>query len=75
MAHVLERVPVGRITEQAKQVKFHLTLLAVVAGVLYGIGWLVAKAFTVVWFVIAWCGVAVKIGWVDARKGGRNGAS
>lgn len=67
MANVLDQVPVGRITEEARRVRFGHTVLAVVAGVLYGLGWLAAKAFGVLWLTVAWAGVAVKIGWVDAR--------
>ena len=75
MAHVLERVPVSRITEDAKQVRFGRTLLALIAGLLYGLGWLTAKAFGLVWFAMAWAGTAVKIGWVDARGRGDRGDS
>jgi hypothetical protein len=75
MAHVLDRVPVSRITEDAKQVRFGRTLLALIAGLLYGLGWLTAKAFGLVWFALAWAGTAVKIGWVDARGRGDRGDS
>lgn len=69
MAHLLEQVPVGRITDEAKQVRFWHTILTVIAGLLYGLGWLVAKAFAGLWFVLAWTGTAVKVGWTDARAG------
>ncbi|MFI6681890.1 hypothetical protein [Kribbella sp. NPDC050470] len=75
MAHVLDQVPVGRITKEAREVRFSRTVLAVIAGVLYGIGWLTAKLFGLVWFAVAWAGTAVKIGWTDARGGGGRGAS
>lgn len=75
MAHVLDRVPVSRITDEAKQVRFGYTVLAVIAGLLYGLGWLTAKAFGLVWLAVAWAGTAVKIGWVDARGRGDRGAS
>lgn len=67
MTAVLERVPVDRITAEAKDVEFWRTVLTVIAGVLYGLGWLVGKTFTVAWRVLAWVGVAVKVGWQDAR--------
>lgn len=70
MAHLLEQVPVGRITEEAKQVRFGYTVLTILAGLLYALGWIVAKAFTGVWFVLAWVGTAVKVGWKDARTNG-----
>ena len=68
MAHVLDRVPVSRITDEAKQVRFGRTLLSVIGGLLYALGWITAKAFGVVWLAVVWAGVAVKIGWVDARN-------
>jgi hypothetical protein len=74
MSDVLDRVPVDRITVEARQVRFGVTLLRIVAGVLYGIGWLTAKAFGAVWLAVAWACVAVKLGWTDAR-GGRNRGS
>ena len=65
---VLERVPVDRITVQARQVRPGRTLLLALAGILYGIGWLTAKAFGILWFAVAWTGTAVKVGWSDARS-------
>lgn len=64
---VLDRVPVDRITDQARQVHPVRTLLTVLAGVLYGLGWVVAKTFMVVWFAAAWCAVAVKVGFQAGR--------
>jgi len=70
MTQLLDHVPVGRITDEARNVRFWVTVLTVVAGLLYGLGWLVAKAFTGLWFVLAWIGTAVKVGWKDARGNG-----
>lgn len=70
MAHLLEQVPVGRITEEAKQVRFGYTVLTIIAGLLYALGWVVAKTFTGIWFILAWVGTAVKVGWKDARTNG-----
>lgn len=64
---VLDRVPVGDITAEARAMSFVRTLLTFIGAVLYCAGWLVAKAFTGSWFVIAWCAAAVKVGWDDAR--------
>jgi len=75
MSDVLDRVPVDRITVEARQIHFGTTLLSVIGGILYGLGWLLAKTFNVVWFAIAWAGVAVKLGWTDARAGGRTRGS
>lgn len=65
----VERVPVERITEQAKQVRFWRSVLRLLAGVLFGIGWLTAKAFAVVWLAGVWSATAVRIGWQEARRG------
>lgn len=67
MAHVLDRIPVDRITDEAREVRFGYTVLTVLAGILFGLGWLVAKGFGALWFVLAWCGTAVKVGWKSAR--------
>jgi hypothetical protein len=63
VTQVLERVPVDRITAEAKDIRFWHTIATVVAGFFWLIGWLVSK----VWLGIAWCAVAVKVGWQDAR--------
>lgn len=63
MATVLDRVPVDRITTQARDVRFGHTVLTVIAAVFFSLGWMVAK----VWLAIVWCAVAVKVGWQEAR--------
>jgi hypothetical protein len=68
MTAVLDRVPLDRITAEAKDVHFGRTVLTAVAGILYGIGWVAARAVILLWRAIAWAGVAVKVGWMDARK-------
>lgn len=65
---VLERVPLDRITVEAKAVHPGRTILLALAGLLYALGWLTAKAVGLLWFAVAWTGTAVKVGWVDARK-------
>ena len=67
MTAVLDRVPLESITEQARQVRFRRTVLTVIAGVLFGAGWLVAKAFGVLWLAAAWSAVAVREGWREGR--------
>jgi uncharacterized membrane protein YedE/YeeE len=64
---VLDRVPTERITAQARTLTAARVLLTVIAGVLFGVGWLVAKACAGLWFVLAWCVAAVQVGWHDAR--------
>lgn len=63
----LHRVPVGRITAEARKIEFWRLVLTVLAGLLFGIGWLVAKGFGVLWLAITWSATAVKVGWRDAR--------
>lgn len=64
MTTVLDRVPVDRITTQAKQVRFGHTILTIIAAVFFSLGWVAAKA----WLAIVWCVVAVKVGWREARS-------
>lgn len=66
----LNRVPVERITAEARQVQFARTLLTVIAGVLYGIGWLAGKVLGTLWLAMVWSVTAVKVGWVEARESG-----
>jgi uncharacterized membrane protein YedE/YeeE len=70
----LERIPTERITAQAREVHFWRTVLTLIAGLLFGTGWLLAKAFTVaakafavVWFALTWCAIAGREGWRSAR--------
>ncbi|MFW6033982.1 MAG: hypothetical protein ACOC9R_02500 [bacterium] len=68
MSTLLERVPVERITAEARELHPGRTLLTLIAGLLYLIGWLVGKIFTVVWVAVTWSFAAVKVGFVEARK-------
>jgi hypothetical protein len=62
-----ERYHVDEITKQAKQVKPGHVVLALIASVLFSAGWLIAKAFTLLFFCGAWSAVAVRTGWREAR--------
>jgi hypothetical protein len=64
---VLDRIDLDAISEQARQVRFWRTVLTVIAGVLFGAGWLVAKLFGVLWLAAAWSAVAVREGWREGR--------
>ena len=64
---LLDRVPVGRINEQARQVHFRRTVATILAGVLWMVGWLAGKTLGLVWLALAWVATAVRIGWTDAR--------
>lgn len=68
----------ARVSAEARQVQACKVLLAVLAGVLYGVGWLAGwvitlliVAFTWLGRGLAWIGVAVKLGFTDARAGRR----
>jgi hypothetical protein len=65
---VLEHVPVEQINRQAREIHFWRTMLTLCAGLLFGLGWLVAKAFAVAWLAMAWTATAVKVGWQEGRK-------
>ncbi|MFJ9114473.1 hypothetical protein ACIRJO_02875 [Streptomyces sp. NPDC102394] len=69
MAVLTERLPVDRITEQARQVKFWRSVLTALAGLLFGLGWLAAKTFALLWLAGVWSVTAVKLGWQEARRG------
>ena len=48
-----------------------ITALIALAAVLYALGWVIAKAFGVVWLAVTWCAAAVQIGWEEARTPAR----
>ena len=60
---VLDRVPVDAISEQAHEVKPGRTVLTAIAGVLFGLGWVTARIFSVLWLAFTWSWVAVREGW------------
>jgi hypothetical protein len=68
----------ARVSAEAREVQIGTTLLAVLAGVLYGVGWLAGWVVTLLGVVfsalgrgLVWVGVAVKLGFTDARAGRR----
>ncbi|MGH8952686.1 MAG: hypothetical protein ACRDX9_14855 [Acidimicrobiia bacterium] len=63
MATVLERVPVDRINAEARDVQVGRSLLTLLAGFFYLLGWLAGKAVT----GLAWCFAAVRVGWREGR--------
>lgn len=58
------QLPLDEITAQAREVHFGRALLTVIAAVFFAIGWVVARSF----FCVAWCGTAVRLGWVAGRR-------
>ncbi len=75
MAKVLDRVPVDRITAEAREIHFGRTILTAIAAVLFAIGWTLGKIVSGVralWVIfVAWPYAAVKVGWKEARRRGR----
>ena len=67
---VAARVPVEAIGERARQARPGRAVLTVIAAVLFGLGGVTAKAAGGLWLALAWCVVAVKLGWEEGRKGG-----
>lgn len=70
---VLDRVPVDHITDQARQADPAKVVLTVIAGVLFGLGWITAKVFGTLWLALAWAAVAVKVGWEQGRSASETG--
>jgi len=68
MTTILDRVPVERITAQARQVHAGRTLLTLVAGFFFLLGWVAFRVVAVMWLAAAWCAVATREGWREARK-------
>lgn len=68
---VVEAVPVGRITEQARaasvQVHPGRVLLAVFAALFMALGWVAYQT----WFAVVWSCTAVKVGWQVAQESRR----
>jgi uncharacterized membrane protein YedE/YeeE len=61
-------VPLDRISQRAHAARPGRTVLAVIAGLLFGLGWLAFRACALAWLAVAWCGSAVIEGWQEARK-------
>lgn len=70
MTVALDRVPVDRITAEARQIRLGRLLLTLVAGLFWLIGWVAGKAA----LAVVWCAVAVKVGWQEARTARRGPA-
>jgi uncharacterized membrane protein YedE/YeeE len=68
LTSVTERVPLERISRRAHAARPGRTVLAVVALVLFGLGWVAFKACAVAWLALAWSGSAVIEGWQSARE-------
>lgn len=67
MSGLLARIPLEQITREAREIHFWRTVLTLLAGLLYGVGWVVGKALGVLWLAGAWVVAAVKVGYREAR--------
>jgi uncharacterized membrane protein len=63
---VADRVRVDDISAQAHQVHLGRVLATVFAAVFFAFGWTMGRVF----YCLAWCGVAVKVGWQAGRAHG-----
>lgn len=60
---VLDRVPLEEIGEQARAAKPGRVALTIIAGALFGLGWVCARVFAVAWLAVSWAFIAVREGW------------
>lgn len=68
MTSVTERVPLERISRRAHAARPGRTALAVVASVIFAVGWLIARALSVAWIGAAYAASALAEGWVAGRS-------
>lgn len=68
-----DQIPVDEITARARKARPGHALATLVGGFFFVLAWLVAKAFGVVWFALAWCYMACDEGWRSARGTARPG--
>lgn len=63
----LDRIPLDQITARAREVRPGRTVLTLIAGALFGLGWITAKVFSVAWLCLAWSLAAVQTGYEAAH--------
>lgn len=68
---VLDDATVELITVRAREIRFWRTVLTLLAGLFYGIGWTAARVCGGVWLALAWMFTAVRVGWQEGRKPAR----
>ena len=62
--NLLDRIPVDRISTEARQVHLGRALLTLLVGVFWLLGWLAGKATLAIGFACA----AAKVGYLEARS-------
>ncbi len=65
---LVDRMPLDRISTEARDVHFTRSILTIVAAVLFGVGWVARKTLGAIWFACAWSATAVKVGWIEAGR-------
>ena len=63
---ILDRVPVDRISERAREVRPAPVLLQLIGGFFWLLGFLTAKLFAGLWVIATWTFSAMSTGWTDA---------
>lgn len=62
-------VPLERISTEARELKPARTVLMLLGGLLFGLGWVVARICRAAWSGLAWSVAAVRVGWQDGLTG------
>lgn len=65
MTAITERIPVDEISRQAHAARPGRVALALVTGILWGFGWLIAKTLGTLFLGLMWVLSAVKVGWME----------
>jgi hypothetical protein len=60
---MLNQATMDQIRAEARELHPLRTLLLILAGLLFGLGWVAAKVLRVLWAAVAWSAAAVKVGW------------
>lgn len=60
-------IDTGRAAERARQVRFSTSVLRVIAGFFFLIGWMASH----IWLGIVFCGVCIAEGWASGRPPGQ----
>lgn len=63
-----QMLSVEDITRQAREISPARTLLTWIGAVLFALGWMLRKTFTLLWLAGAWAFVAAREGWREAGR-------
>lgn len=63
MTALTDQFSLDDISRQAEAVKPGRAVLTAIAAVLFGIGWVTARVFAVLWLAFTWSWVAIREGW------------